>query len=203
MSDRTIIAVVSDLRKSGLTVEQQILMDEFLMLAARAEARAQAAVELAEMDEERRLAEREYERERKRQYRLSRMSQNVPDVPGTKESPPHPQKKTKNINNNITPLTPLAEPLFDEFWRVYPLKVGKGAARKAFRHACTRASAGTIIDGVERYVVSKPDPKFTKHPATWLNADCWLDEQTNVVAYQRPAYLETQRSYRDQKREAE
>jgi hypothetical protein len=112
--------------------------------------------------------------------------------------------------NNSTPLSPpqnksiksaLAEPLFDEFWGVYPLKVGKGAARKAYRHALTRASHAEILAGAKRYAATKPEPKFTAHASTWLNADRWLDE-TNVIAYQRPAYLEPQRSYREQKGES-
>lgn len=72
----------------------------------------------------------------------------------------------------------LAEPLFEEFWGAYPRKVGKGAARKAYRHALVRASHVEILVGAKRYASSKPDPKFTKHASTWLNADCWLDEET-------------------------
>jgi hypothetical protein len=197
MTDRTIIAVVSDLRKSGLTVEQQILVDELLMLSVSAHARAEAAIEMAELDaakdDERRSANRERMRSVRERARTCMHTETQ------KENTPIPPKEKLYINN-ITPKPPLAaEPFFDAFWRVYPLKVGKGAARKAFRHACTRASADTIIDGVERYVQTKPDPKFTKHPSTWLNSDCWLDEPSNVVQYQRPAYLEPQKSYREQR----
>ena len=43
-----------------------------------------------------------------------------------------------------------------------------------------RASAEEIIAGAKRYAADKSrDQKFTKHPSTWLNADCWLDEATN------------------------
>jgi hypothetical protein len=65
------------------------------------------------------------------------------------------------------------ENLFLEFWEVYPRKVARGDALKAYLKALSRASHAEILAGVKRY---KPDPKFTKHPATWLNADCWLDE---------------------------
>jgi hypothetical protein len=192
MTDRTIIAVVSDLVKSGLTVEQQILVNELVILTAS----LQAAYDLAR---ERKEANKERMRRVRARAELCSTVQHTPS--------PFPP-----MINNSTPLSPslnksiksvLAEPLFDEFWAVYPLKVGKGAARKAFRHACTRASADTIIDGVERYVLTKPDPKFTKHPATWLNSDCWLDEPSNVVQYQRPAYLEPQRPYREQREKHE
>jgi hypothetical protein len=65
------------------------------------------------------------------------------------------------------------ENLFLEFWEVYPRKVARGDAQKAYLKALSRASHAEILAGAKRY---KPDPKFTKHPATWLNADCWLDE---------------------------
>jgi hypothetical protein len=30
--------------------------------------------------------------------------------------------------------------------------------------------------------VAGQDPKFTKHPATWLNAECWTDEPAEPEA---------------------
>jgi hypothetical protein len=157
MSERTIIAVVSDLLKTGLTVEQQILVNELALAVA---------------DVQRAADERRAWRETKRVQRLS------------KDSPKTPSPSPPMINNS-TPLSPPqnksvksqpAEPLFDEFWGVYPLKVGKGAARKAYRNALSRASSDEILAGAKRYAASKPDPKFTAHPTTWLNADRWLDE---------------------------
>jgi hypothetical protein len=191
MSERTIIAVVTDLRKSGLTVEQQILVDELIMLAMALQARGDANEMAWQLEAERIEAQREVWRAQKRVQRKSK------EVRRTKESPPHPQKKTKNINNNITPLTPLAEPLFDEFWGVYPAKVGKGAARKAYRHALTRGSSAEILAGAKRYAESKPDPKFTKHPSTWLNAECWLDEGHKVLPFERsgPKWMDVKSEY--------
>lgn len=80
------------------------------------------------------------------------------------------------------------EPFFENFWAAYPRKIAKGAARKAFHQANARALADDIIAGAKRYAADKSrDPKFTKHPATWLNSDCWLDElpstQTNGGGY--------------------
>jgi hypothetical protein len=59
--------------------------------------------------------------------------------------------------------------------------VGKRAAQKAFLAALKRATAEDVIAGAERYrddPQRKPD--FTKHATTWLNGDCWLDENTTV-----------------------
>jgi hypothetical protein len=67
--------------------------------------------------------------------------------------------------------------MFDDFWKIYPLKVGKGAALKAFLKAVRTTDADIIIKGAERY---KLDPNrsqgYTAHAATWLNAHRWLDE---------------------------
>jgi len=67
--------------------------------------------------------------------------------------------------------------VFDEFWKIYPLKVGKGAALKAFQKAIRTTNPEIVIKGATRY---KLDPNraqaYTAHPATWLNAQRWLDE---------------------------
>jgi uncharacterized protein YdaU (DUF1376 family) len=67
--------------------------------------------------------------------------------------------------------------LFMDFWNVYPLKVGKGAAQKAFEKAIRTTDADIIIRGAQRY---KSDPNrvqaYTAHASTWLNAQRWLDE---------------------------
>lgn len=150
MSERTIIAVVSDLIKTGLTVEQQILVNELAVAKAVELERARVKSENAE---------------RVRKQRAAQCS--------TVQHPPIPPRdKTKNK----TPLNPPCEPLFEGFWAAYPRKVAKRAALKAFRHALTRASHAEILAGAKRYSASKPDPKFTAHPASWLNADRWLDE---------------------------
>lgn len=68
-------------------------------------------------------------------------------------------------------------PDFDDFWAVYPKRVAKEAARKAFSKALATASPVDIIDGARRY---RDDPKrkddYTAHAATWLNACRWEDE---------------------------
>jgi uncharacterized protein YdaU (DUF1376 family) len=77
------------------------------------------------------------------------------------------------------------ENLFSEFWDAYPKKAAKGDARRAYLKALSRASHAEILAGAKRY---KPDPNFTKNPATWLNADCWLDEvpKTNGTVARGP-----------------
>jgi hypothetical protein len=86
---------------------------------------------------------------------------------------------------------------FDRFWAAYPKRVAKEAARKAFAKAAENGTdVEALIAGAQRYAAERQgqDQKFTKHPATWLNAGCWedeapgapvIDEHGNVVAFER------------------
>ena len=65
---------------------------------------------------------------------------------------------------------------FDTFWSKYPRKVGKGDARKAFAKAMKLTDMETILAAIDRYKSQKPDWLHFKHPATWLNKECWEDE---------------------------
>jgi hypothetical protein len=69
---------------------------------------------------------------------------------------------------------------FEELWRHYPRKVARGEALRAFKHARKKIDRSTIMAGVLRYAAERhsQDPKFTKHFATWLKAECWEDELT-------------------------
>lgn len=74
---------------------------------------------------------------------------------------------------------------FEEWYRTFPKHVAKGAARKAYKRARAQgASADDLKLGALAYAVkvAGQDTKFTKHPATWLNAECWADEPTKPEA---------------------
>lgn len=75
---------------------------------------------------------------------------------------------------------------FENWWKVYPRKVSKGAARKAYLKARKTVDAETLLAGAKRYAADpKRDPAYTKHAATWLNSECWLDES----AEQKPTLV--------------
>lgn len=82
------------------------------------------------------------------------------------------QGKRANARTNAE-----ADAAFDEFWSTYPRREAKGAARKAWDKALSRASPTAIIAGAQRYR-DQPgrETRYTAHPATWLNADRWTDE---------------------------
>ena len=68
--------------------------------------------------------------------------------------------------------------IFDDLWKIYPKKVGKGTARKAFAKAMTKATADQIEHSLSVFVRSwgSQDKKFMPHLATWLNGERWDDE---------------------------
>jgi hypothetical protein len=78
---------------------------------------------------------------------------------------------------------------FAQFWAVYPRKVDKLGAEKAFAKACRSVDPVVIIAGAKIYAAAREgqDEKFTKHPTTWLNQGCWMDEPAKVNGH-RPAY---------------
>jgi hypothetical protein len=69
---------------------------------------------------------------------------------------------------------------FEDWWRQYPKRVAKAAALKAYRTVITKklATVDELLAGAMRYAAEREgqDPRYTKHPATWLNGGCWADE---------------------------
>lgn len=103
------------------------------------------------------------------------------------------------------PSAGLSATRFDEFWKIYPLKVGKPMAKAKYTAIVTtgldtktldkdsgqyipirlEATEDEIIAGAKRYLDSqidkktyrmKDDGKFLLHPSTWLNKGRWMDE---------------------------
>lgn len=67
---------------------------------------------------------------------------------------------------------------FDEFWHLFPRRTAKRAAQKSYRGAIARgADPVQILTGAKRYAAERQgqDERYTKHPSTWLNGDCWAD----------------------------
>ena len=73
---------------------------------------------------------------------------------------------------------------FDAFYSAFPRHVAKGSARRAFHRIIKNGSATAeqLILGAKRYAAERAgqDPRYTKHPATWLNGECWKDESASV-----------------------
>ena len=94
-----------------------------------------------------------------------------------KEPLKEPLKETKNARERAR-VKDLKEE-FGEWYQHYPRKVARGAAEKAFATVWREgAELADLIAGAKRYAaqVAGKETEYIKHPATWLNAECWLDE---------------------------
>lgn len=83
-------------------------------------------------------------------------------------TPPETETETERKN---------AREALDIFWEVCPKKVGKGAAKKAWKGAILKTSPETIIAAMRVFASKQAgqDEKYIPHPATWLNQERWQD----------------------------
>lgn len=65
---------------------------------------------------------------------------------------------------------------FERFWAAYPRRIAKGRARTAFKTAIKLTDLETMLKAIDTYKRRKPERIDFKHPATWLNGECWDDE---------------------------
>jgi hypothetical protein len=82
-------------------------------------------------------------------------------------------KNTRELENNINNL-------FEHFWQIYPRKIAKGAAKKAFVKAVKKVDAVEIISKAVQYSEKSdlPEMQFIPHPSTWLNQERWTDDMS-------------------------
>lgn len=67
---------------------------------------------------------------------------------------------------------------FEQFWSVWPKRVGKGSARAAWVKAVKRVEPDVLIAAAKAYAEwsGLPEMQFIPMPATWLNGERWLDD---------------------------
>ena len=84
---------------------------------------------------------------------------------------------------------------FERFWKLYPRKVGKKDAKKAFDKAVVEDDVTDIMAGLHAFVKEchGKEEKWVCHAATWINAGRWADE-TYVKAEQRAQAPKIKRS---------
>lgn len=105
------------------------------------------------------------------------------------------QKQERNTKDTNTPSTNTSSSLrsegapppsdFEKLWSIYPHKVGKPVAEKAFAKALKRASFEAILAGLRRYV-AKTDDRPWCNLSTWLNQDRWADAPAPAIIRQQP-----------------
>lgn len=89
------------------------------------------------------------------------------------------EKSREDKDKIIPPVVPLKGE-FTQWWSIYPHKIGKGAAEKAFPKARKSASLEDLLSGLKRYIRDKPPDRDWCNPATWLNQQRWMDEPQEI-----------------------
>lgn len=78
---------------------------------------------------------------------------------------------------NTSVVAQITDGHWEQFWRSYPRRTAKGAAKKAWDAAVEKENPAVIIEAAKRYADDpNRDPAFTPHPATWLNQERWGDD---------------------------
>lgn len=93
------------------------------------------------------------------------------------ETPPCLSQRHEPISKNLSENQDI---MFEDFWQVYPKKVGKGQARIAFRSALKKATKDELIAAAQAFAQqhAATDKQFIPHASTWLNGERWLDESS-------------------------
>lgn len=93
-----------------------------------------------------------------------------PEQEPEQENPPTPQGGSERDEE------------FEKIWAMWPRKVGKPAAQKAYASAVKRAKPEVIAAGVtaalQFFARERTEIRFVPHLSTWLNQNRWEDELT-------------------------
>ena len=113
--------------------------------------------------------------------RLGNSSSTDPSLSPSSKGDERKEPKERRAKNNSPSHT-----LFARFWEVYPRKVGKVVAEKAFLKCVDglpEEDAAELVDRMIDAVRSQSrsaqwqdDERFIPHPSTWLNQHRWEDE---------------------------
>lgn len=90
-----------------------------------------------------------------------------------KNSEMNPTNKYYNINKNNKDNNALSR--FGEFWSLYDKKSDKAKVQKKWKRL-TKKQKDKIFEVLPNYIKQTPDKQYRKNPLTWLNGECWDDE---------------------------
>lgn len=132
------------------------------------------------------IVERGSGRGHRTMYRLRKGTTQLGDSEkGESEKGETPTEQTLNVDESLTTSKNRKEPSknlsdeFEQFWKKYPRKVAKIAARNVFVSMMKRSDAPTLerlLTAVDKYASQQLDMRYVAHPATWLRQGRWEDE---------------------------
>jgi len=94
-----------------------------------------------------------------------------------------PVETAQGADNSVYHAMTIVEQQFEEFWKCYPRKAGKKAAKKAWLAIAPDEPRVTAIMSAlctaNRYwQINNISQRHIPHPSTWLNEERWEDEYT-------------------------
>ena len=96
-----------------------------------------------------------------------------------------------DLDSDINSTSSSGDDGFDRFWSSYPRKIGKQAAKNAWRKAKGKPKVDIIIEVVNQQKQTeqwkKDNGQFIPHPATWINQGRWDDALTTEI--EKPRYF--------------
>lgn len=104
------------------------------------------------------------------------------------EKKPPSSSSSSSSSNKITKIHPAG---FEMFWKDIKKKIGKGHCRRAYN----KLPGDWLLKPLELstlYNQHCDNNEFSKHPATWLNGECYLDEdvKTKISEEDEQKFLE-------------
>jgi len=118
---------------------------------------------------------REYNRKYMRGYRKRKKDKDLSDDVNTCKDVSLQNLTSVSVCDSVTD--------FELFWKAYPKKVGKGAAKTAYKKAKGKPRIEELVKIVESQCASdqwqKDKGQFIPNPATWLNQERWEDDITS------------------------
>lgn len=193
---------------------QSDLMDAMTKLGYSAEQILELVREIADLKKER---ARKCNAERQARFRAARNDSNAV-TPVTRDivTEPRAYKERACADGNLTVSSLRSETdisslrsekrareeaeTFEQFWSVWPNRVGKPAARKAW--AKVWRELPQVLDGVSRYIAAKPPDRPWLNPATFLNQRRWEDQPAAVgppaQKPSKPSWFDVARKLLDQ-----
>jgi len=121
-------------------------------------------------------------------------------------------KSVVNVKNAVkTPTKAISKSdanAFSLFWQKYPRRIAKAAAARVFHRAMQKTSLASILEALEAQINERIEcgrlgvwlPDW-KHPATWLNQECWADQVRSLEQIKQEAQVHWRQkmTYRDVK----
>lgn len=107
---------------------------------------------------------------------------NPPPISFSSSSPSNSSPLKVSVSKTSHPIDEKKE-FETQFWPLYPNKVGRGAALRAFATARRKVELGAMLEGLGRYIASKPGDRPWCNPATWLNQERWADQPAPLLAF--------------------